>query len=416
MRFPLISFYPGCLVPAGLFICALTIVGCSTYTFGLFVVPVADSMDISRANINNAFITFLLGVGIISPFVGRLFDKFSARWIILAGGMSFSLGMMALSQLQAPALMLLVILGPISFGYTACGTLGANTVIVRWFQRRRGIALGTMAVATSAGGFLFAPFTATMIENFSWRQALLINGSVAGVAVIFMTTLLIRNSPSGTERGYSDEFSAQKDTAMPEENDENLPPAEPYDYRALLTSRNFWCLTLGIGLLYGSDQAMVTSNVPYFQDIGIDLKAAAFIISCTTVSAIAGKLFVGYLADKVDLRMVYHGVAIAHICLLLLYLMQPSYWVLLVFATLFGIAIGGVFPVWSTLLAWTYGARNFGTVMGAMTIIFKGISIVTVRFVGEVRDATGSYHMAFWVFIAMVVFGMILISLMRPNE
>ena len=64
------------------------------------------------------------------------------------------------------------------------------------------------------------------------------------------------------------------------------------------------------------------------------MQAAAFIVSCMTMSAIGGKLMVGYLADKIDLRFVFLGVALAHISLLTVYILQPSYWVLLFFATL----------------------------------------------------------------------------------
>lgn len=409
------QFYPGWQVHAGLFLCALVVVGSSTYTFGLFVVPVGDELAISRANINNGFIAFLLGVGVLSPIVGRLLDRYSARMVILSGGLLFACGMIGIATAESPLVMLLVISGPLSYGYAACGTLGANTVVVRWFKRRRGIALGTMAVATSAGGFVFAPFTAAIIENFGWRQALISNGLIAAAATLVMTALIIRNYPTGSEAGYAREFLSEAED--PSNGDPAATPSErSWTYRALLGNRNFWLLTLGIGLLYGSDQAMVTSNVPYFQDIGIDLQAAAFIVSCTTVSAICGKLFVGYLADKVDLRFVYYAVALAHIALLVVYLLAPGYWTLLFFATLFGVAIGGVFPVWSTLLAWLFGSANYGMIMGTMTIIFKGISIVTVRFIGEVHDASGSYHPAFYVFMAMVAAGVVLISLVRPER
>lgn len=170
-----------------------------------------------------------------------------------------------------------------------------------------------------------------------------------------------------------------------------------------MRNRNFWLLTIGIGLLYGSDQALVTSTVPYFQDLGIDLAAAAVIMSFITVSAICGKLLVGYLADKVDLRFVFLLVAIMHIALLVTFLMQPPYWVLLCMSVVFGVGIGGVFPVWATLLAHLFGSNSYGTAMGLMTIILKLFSILAVRAIGEIYDYSGSYETAFMVFIGVVL-------------
>ena len=405
--------YRGWWVHAGLFICAALVVGSSSYTFGLFVVPVTDELGMSRATISNGYIALLLGVALMSPMVGRLLDKVSARLVIFSGGVTYSAGLLALTLTESNWLLLLIIFIPVAYGYTACGTLAINTVIVRWFRRRRGTALGVMAVSTSTGGFLMAPFTATMIENFDWRNALMINSTIVIVAITLMTLLLVRNRPLGSEAGYDKEFPTSPEdsssTGQVTTNEE-----KKWTYGELVSNRNFWLLTLAIGLMLFCDQAMVTAQVPYFQDIGIELSAAALIISCMTASAICGKLLVGYLADRVDLRFVFIAIALVHIALQVLYILQPSYWVLLFFATLFGVAIGGVFPAWSTLLAWLFGTENYGTVLGLMTIITKGMAIVGVRMVGEIYDATGSYIPAFYVFIGAAALSVLLALFLKP--
>lgn len=412
------KFYPGWWVHAGLFFCAAVVIGSSAYTFGLFVVPVTEELSISRANISNGYIALLLGVALVSPFVGRLLDRFSARMVILSGAITYAAGLACLTLTKSPLLMLIIMLVLVAYGYAACGTLSVNTVIVRWFKRRRGTALGVMAVSTSTGGFIFAPLTAMLIENYSWRTALLINSGIVMTAVFLMTVLIIRNFPRGNEPGYDEEFNAadnrRGDTAKNEESE--MEEERTWTYAELIRNRNFWLLTLAIGLMLGSDQAMITAKVPYFLDIGIDMQAAAFIVSCMTASAICGKLLVGYLADKVDLRYVFCGVAVAHVALQLVYIWAPGYWTLLFFATLFGIAIGGVFPVWSTMLAWIFGTKNYGTVMGAMTMATKGMAVVAVRFIGEVRDMTGSYIPGFMTFSIAVIISMFLAAMLRPQQ
>jgi sugar phosphate permease len=418
------TFYPGWWVHAGLFFCAAVIVGSSAYTFGLFVVPVTEELAISRGTMNNGYIAMLLGTALISPFVGRLLDRFSARIVILSGAITYAAGLVCVSLVESPLVMLIIMLIPVAYGYAACGTLAVNTVIVRWFKRRRGAALGIMAVSTSAGGFVFAPLTAMLIANLGWRTALLINAVIAVIAVFLMTVLIIRNVPRGTELGYEEEFNAadkeQRTEASKngiEKGSKNASKSDQiWTYAELLRNRSFWLLTLAIGLMLGSDQAMITAKVPYFMDIGIDMQSAAFIVSCMTASAICGKLLVGYLADKVDLRYVFSGVALCHVALQLVYIAAPGYWTLLIFSTLFGIAIGGVFPVWSTMLAWTFGTKNYGTVMGAMTIATKGMAVVAVRFIGEVHDETGSYVPGFAAFSVAVIISMLLVAMLKPQQ
>lgn len=405
--------YEGWKVHAGMFVCAMFASGCTTYIFGLFVVPVSEEFGISRANLNLGFIAFLLGNALLSPPVGYLLDKLPARWVVCSGGFFFSFGMIVIATTQSLMLMLLMILLPISYTASACGTLGANTVVARWFKRQRGRALGTVAVATSLGGFMFTPLTALLIENFGWRQALVVMSILANICIVLVTVFLVRNQPSGQERGYQREFSRDESKHTPDESDEDRD-GKVWTTAELVRSRNFWLLTVGISLLFAGDMALIASTVPHFQDAGIELTAAALIASFMTMSAIGGKLLVGYLADKIDLRLVFYAVATAHILMLIVFILMPPYWVLLAAATLCGIAVGGVFPVWATLIAWLFGSRSFGSIMGIMTIPLNLLGIAALRFVGEVYDTTGSYVVGFAVFIATILLGMVMVTFIRP--
>lgn len=406
--------YSGWCVHAACFICALIVVGTTSYVFGLFVVPVSEDLGLNRASVNNGFIAFLAGTALAAPFAGRVLDRFSARWVIASGGLSFGLGMIVLSQVSAGLAMLLIILFPIAFGFAICGTLGANTVIVRWFKKRRGAALGVMAVATSLGGFIFTPIVALLIEHMGWRSALVAIGVMACLVIPLLSLLLIRDRPSGDETGYDLEFN--EDESAGGAGAKAVGKERPWTYAQLFRDRNFWLVSIGITLLFASDQALIVSQIPHFQDAGITAAAAAVITSFMAMSAIGGKILVGYLADKVDLRWVFFVVAVAHMVLLVVYILMPTYGVLFALAVSFGIGIGGVFPVWSTLLAWLFGSKSYGTIMGLMTIPMKLSGVVTIRLVGEIHDRTGSYVSAFLIFSVMIAVAIVLVSMIKPPE
>lgn len=406
-------FYPGWGVHAACFICALIVVGTTSYVFGLFVVPVSEELGLSRASVNNGFISFLAGTALAAPFAGRVLDKFPARLVIALGGLSFGLGMIVLSQVSSGLVMVLLILLPIASGFAVCGTLGANTVVVRWFKKRRGAALGVMAVATSLGGFVFTPIIALLIEHYGWRTALFATGAMACIVIPTLALVLIRDRPTGAETGYEQEFN---DEAGGHTGRKAAGEERQWTYAELFRNRNFWLVSIGITLLFASDQALIVSQIPHFQDAGITAAAAAVITSFMAMSAIGGKILVGYLADKVDLRWVFFVVAIAHMVLLVVYILMPTYWVLFALAVSFGIGIGGVFPVWSTLLAWLFGSKSYGTIMGLMTIPMKLSGVITIRLVGEVHDRTGSYDAAFLIFSVMIALAIVLVSMVKPPE
>lgn len=101
--------------------------------------------------------------------------------------------------------------------------------------------------------------------------------------------------------------------------------------------------------------------------------------------------------------------------MLSVFIIMPSYWVLPVAGTFCGIAVGGVFPVWATLIAWLFGSKNFGSIMGIMTIPLNPLGIAALRFVGEVYDLTESYITGFMVFV-MILLGMVTVTLIHPPD
>lgn len=406
------AFYPGWSVLAGSFVCAAIAVGFSSYIFGMFTVPVTEEFGISRATYNNGMIGLMLGNVLASPLLGRLLDRISARAIFIFSAVMFGVSMVVLSRTSSLPLMLFILTIPLSIATSGCGVLAANTVVVRWFRRRRGRALGVVALSTSVGGFISQPLTAFLIDTFGWRDALLMIGMVPTAILLLIILLAIRSRPSDTLPGYDDEFLP---TASETAEGKTLELERTWTAKQLLCSRNFWLVAGGVGLLFGIDQAVLVSQVPYFQDVGYELQVVGLLVAVKTISAIGGKLLVGYLADKVDLRWVFTYVAGCNALLLSIYILQPSFWLLMLAVALLGVAVGGVFPAWSTIMAWLFGARSYGTVMGMMAIIMQPFAVVAMRFIGEVYDHTGSYVPAFGVFIALALTAIVLISRLRPE-
>jgi len=410
-----LGYYAGWNVLAGGFLSAALAVGFTSYIYGMFAVPVTAELGLSRAAYNNGFIGLSIGIALLSPIAGKLLDQYSPRLIIAIAGLLFGSSLVAISVQSDPRVILGLLLLPLATGVACCGVLGANTVVVKWFQRRRGRALGILALSTSVGGFLTQPITGWLITNLGWREALLIIGIVCAALFFLLALLAIRGRPPSHTPGYRDEF---KNTAVTPAPTEEKSKQEDFSqsYGTILTTKNFWLVTIAIGIFFGVDQSILISQVPYFLDVGYNLETAAILVSVKTFSAIGGKLIVGFLADKVDLRKLYTGVALCNIALLTVYVAQPSFWILLCALAGFGVAIGGVFPVWTASVAWLFGTLNYGKVMG-MTIIGTQIfTIINIRFVGVVYDRTSSYTPAFVTFIALMIFATLLFRSIRPNQ
>jgi MFS family permease len=109
----------------------------------------------------------------------------------------------------------------------------------------------------------------------------------------------------------------------------------------------------------------------------------------------------------------FTAVAACNLAFLVVLLLSPGFVTLLVACCIIGLAIGGTYPLWMTLTADCFGSTSFGAVMGAMNFVVMPFSIAAIRFIGEVFDRTGSYNLAFQVFIATAFVATALIWMVR---
>ena len=397
-------FHGWWIVFAG-FITTMLAIGSTTYAFGLFVKPLSEEFGLSRADANSGFIAILVGFAVWAPIVGRLLDRMSARMVMCGGAVSMAVAFALLATLKSPVAMLLVTVGPLSLGTVACGALAANAVTARWFYRQRGRAMGLLAVATSAGGFVMPPIIALLMERLGWRGALAALAVIVLVGVVAVVLWRIRDRPQ--DLGLVPDGVAPPE--QPTATAASAAEARQWTLWQLMREPRFWLIAMGTGILLGADQALLASLIPYGIDAGFGPARAAMLLSCLTFSAILGKLAIGALADRYDKRKLFCVVAACNITFLVILLQAPSYPVLIAACCVIGLAIGGTYPLWTTLIADSFGAASFGSVMGSMNLVMMPVAIGAIRFIGVVHDRTGSYNDAFYVFIgtAFVAVGLI---------
>jgi MFS family permease len=162
--------------------------------------------------------------------------------------------------------------------------------------------------------------------------------------------------------------------------------------------------------------SLIVNLHPYATDLGIDDRRASLLISCLSAFGIGGKLIFGAVADRFDKRL---GMWVA-IGLLALYLgallSHPGYAVLLVASAVGGLALGGFLPVWGALIGVCYGREAFGRVMGLMAPVMGPMNWIVFPFTGWVRDRTGSYDLAFVVFLGAIALAAGLLAFLRLPE
>jgi MFS family permease len=404
MRASASPVYYGWFVLAASAVCELLAQGATSYAAGLFVLPLQAEFQLSRADANSSILILFLGSALAAPLVGKALDRYPIRLLVIGGVLLFSGALAVIAVTQSLWVMMLALFLPAAFGFMAIGPLTTSTLAARWFFKRRGLALGIAAVATSGGGLVVVPLLSQAIQTYGWRTALLYEAAIIAAIIIALTWLVLRDNPDSA--GLGDHAENAGRTAKADAH------AVKPRWTQILSRRAFWIPSLALANISGTCQAIVMTIVPYGVQLGASITAAAFIISAFAIAAAITKVLAGFLADYLNQRWLLVAATVLMIGAQLLLWLFPSYQALLIASCMAGASLGFALPTAAGLIAAGFGPASFGAAMGWTYAMVLAFAIIASRFIGAVFDMTQSYVPAFvtfavltsGVFVAMLLF------------
>jgi fucose permease len=161
------------------------------------------------------------------------------------------------------------------------GILGPLTLVTRWFKADRGKMLSLINLPIMM--FLTPYVAAGLLPEFG-RLALLSGlGTICLVLALLM--LLLAEYPPATARSSAQ--NAEQAAILPE------------GMASIFRRPAFWLLSLGIGILAGSDTGFVVHIVPFGISKDLTLQGASGLLSAYAAAGIAGTLLFGWLCDRI---------------------------------------------------------------------------------------------------------------------
>jgi len=119
--------------------------------------------------------------------------------------------------------------------------------------------------------------------------------------------------------------------------------------------------------------------------------------------AVLGKLVFGWIADHIDTRIaVWISIAFQFMGAIF-FLQEDSILMMRIAGASFGFGMGGVVPLWGSLIGEVFGRENFGTIMGSMSPCMVPISMTGLPLAAYIFDVTGSYTIAFRMHLVIYV-------------
>ncbi|MDH5674269.1 MAG: MFS transporter [Myxococcales bacterium] len=387
-------------------------VGFVFYSYGVFFKALQAEFGGSRLGVSVGLTCMQLTTAAAAPAVGKLLDAGRARAVMTVGALLMASGFVLASTI-AELWQFYAIFGLLmGVGVCMLGGVSSSTLVANWFIGRRGTALGLATMGISMSGVVMPPLGTLLIENLGFRSTFLVYAAIALGLLAPATYFLVVDRP---------ESVGLRPDGLPADCNDAAAAAgprvpEPLDTRTILASRNFWVIASVIALNFGCMSAILTHAVPHAIDAGFSPTKAAFVLSAMAGAGSLGKPVFGAITDRLDKRTGMWVASAFQIVGIWQLLHAVGYVELLMAGAVFGFGMGGIVPLQGALVGAAFGRHGFGRVMGLLAPAMVPINMLGVPLSGYIFDHSGSYTLAFQIFIGVLALSMVVLSLLRLPE
>jgi MFS family permease len=377
-------FYGWTIVGAGI---VMTCIGIgSMLSLGVFLQPMSEAMGWSRTGISLAALLNFLCMGVGAFLWGTLSDRYGTRLVVLCGGILLGGGLLAASQ--AATLGQFQALFGVIVGVAAGSFYAPMTATTtQWFTRHRSLAVALVSAGLGLGSMTVAPLAGWLIASYGWRVAMLVLGDLAWLLLV-PAALLVRNPPGALE-------PAPAAGRGPARRELTVGQALRTPQFAAISLTHFACCAAHSGPIFH----MVTNAI----DHGVSALAATTVLSAAGLASLTGRVVCGLLADRLGAKRVLIVALAVQATAVALYLVARDLTGFYLVALIFGLAYGGVMPLYAIVVREYFGARIMGGVFGAVGAVSTLGMALGPWAGGWLYDSFGSY---FWLFVGSAGIGL----------
>jgi predicted MFS family arabinose efflux permease len=381
------------------------------YTIGVFVRPFTQEFGWTVAQVMSGLAVFTLVALVAAPMIGWITDRVGVRKVVLTSIVSFSFAMMAFSLNNGSITLYLFLWGLLAFAGAGTLPITFTRAISRWFNEKRGLALGVALIGTGVSGALTKLYAGYLIGEVGWRLAYVGVGALPLLIAFPLAFFFFRD--------VDDPKAAVRAKQL---SDHQLATGAGAVYgmtlKQCLSDWRFWLLGLTFVPLSFAIGGPIPNLETLLQTKGFDVGDAIFLASLVGYSVLIGRLVGGFLLD--------HFWAPAVACALLMLpavsmyifrLPEPTYLQTAIGVVLLGFSAGIEYDLLAYLVSRYFGIRNYAVIYGVLYAFFAAGAGFGPATYGRVFQATGSYDaVLLWSLWAFVLCSLALLFLGRYRD
>ena len=373
------------------------------FAFGVFVKPLEDEFGWSRGELSFAVTMTNFAVVIASPCLGLIIDQFGVRRVLIPSVILMGLTVASMTLLSANLwhFYMLYFLIPL----LGAGTLpqSYSRVLIAWFARRRGIALGISLAGFGVGAMLVPVIAQMMIENHGWRMAYAAFAAAIFALALPMAVFVLKESPA--EMGLKPDGDPMEKTGTDAGAAAVAAAVAGLSCSKAAKTHSFWLILVSFLLVGIGITSVLTHLVPMLIDRGVAPAGAALCMSSLALGLIFGRVLAGYLMDYFFAPYVAACFLLGLLAGIIILATGTAGALVFVAAVCVGMATGSEISEIAYICSRYFGPRAFGLIYGLMFAAFQLGSMIGAPLMGLYYDRAGNYIGALWTVAGIVVVG-----------
>jgi MFS family permease len=378
----LLALYHGWLVVAAAFLVALYGFGLGFYGPGIYLVALKELYGWPVDELSSAITSYyVLGATLLFFWVGPLFERHSARTVVLVGTVAMACGTVLLAHVtrrwQVYAAFLVM-----SAGWATMSGAAINIIVAPWFDKRRGLAVSWALSGASAGGIIIAPLLTFLTARFGFAFAIA-SVSASMIAILVPVAMLVLRPKRADEHDPVEGAAERSSIASPGER-------SGFRLTTVLSSTAFISISVPFALGLTAQVGFLTHQIAFLAP-SIGPVAAGWAVSMTTFAAVLGRIVTGYIADRFDRRTVACVNFTVQILGMAILATATTPAMLYLGCVLFGLGVGNTTSLPGLLVQQDFPKQHFARIVSLVVAINQFSFAFGPSLLGQLEHAEGSY-------------------------
>ncbi|MBL7210912.1 MAG: MFS transporter [Desulfobacteraceae bacterium] len=392
-RFPRFHLFYGWYVLAASFLILFFNSG-ARFSIGVLFKPLISEFGWSRGSVSLAVFLNITVFALSLMIVGRFYDRYGPKWVIIISTLFLSTGYMSMSLIHSlwQFLIFYGVLAAVGLGGTSVPLIAA--LMSKWFEKRRGLAISLALSGSCFGQFVLVPVFSIFQLRYGWRTCYILIAVIMLVVNIALVLGVIKGNPDELGQkpfGYTNKEGA----TQPEKQIRRSEDLPDLGLREAMRTPSLWFFIIAMFICGSGDFMVSTHLIPCVTDHGISPTTAGNMLAWYGLMSLAGLIIAGPASDLIGNKI---PIALAFVLRFFLFLMILRYQSLVsfyVFALFFGFTFLITAPLTTTLVGRLYGFSHVGILSGFIATIHHLGGGIWAYAGGVVFDETGSYKLAF---------------------